>query len=74
MIWGWLDWIINRRQIRDDLSEMDDMVERCEWMKRDLDRRVAEAFTPEEYEAVRKRCEAQLPQFARANSTPYNSV
>jgi hypothetical protein len=60
MIWGCLDWIINRRQIRSDLFEMEVMATQMEWMQRDLDRRVSEAFTPEEYAEVRKRCETQL--------------
>ena len=60
MIWGWLDWIINRRQIREDIREINEMAAHCEWLRRDLDRRVAEAFTPEEWAATRERCERQL--------------
>ena len=55
MLWGWLDWIINRRQIREDLREMDELCELNEAMTSDLGRQVRECFTPDEWEAVRER-------------------
>lgn len=60
MVWDWIYRIIAWRQIRDDIREMDEMARRWEWMQRDMDRRIAELYTPEEWKAVGERCEAKL--------------
>ena len=62
MFWDWLYRILYWREIRDEMREMDEMAERWKWMLADLDRQIAEAFTPEEYAAVRERCEKQISQ------------
>ena len=58
--WDWVYRITHRHQIEHDLCEMETMVENWKHMRSDMERRITEVFTPEEYEAVRRRCEAQL--------------
>jgi hypothetical protein len=60
MIWDFLHRLIYWRQIRRENEEIDAMGRESSAMQAHLDRRIAEVFTPEEWEATRKRCEAQL--------------
>lgn len=60
MLWDWLDRFINRRQIREDLRTVDELCEQGTVMLNDLNRRVRESFTPDEWNKVRERCERQL--------------
>lgn len=65
MIWDWLHRIIYWRQIRDDIREMDEMAANWERIRLDMDRRIAEVFTPEEWQATAERCERKLADYMR---------
>lgn len=60
MFWDWIFRITHWRQIRRDIREMNAICADNDRMLAEMDRRTREAFTPEEYETVRRRCEAQL--------------
>lgn len=62
MVWDWLHRILYWRQIRDELREIDEMAAREEHLRADLDRRIAEVFTPEEWHEVAERCQRKLAE------------
>jgi hypothetical protein len=60
MIWDLLDRLINRRERAEQLREMDEMVRNWDRQRREMDRRIAELFTPEEWQETAERCERRL--------------
>jgi len=58
MFRNWLHRLIHWREIR----EIDEMAARQKQLMADLDRRIAECFTPDEWAETRDRCERQLAE------------
>ncbi len=60
--WDNMAWLLSReyRQIDREIEEEFRRFDANAARMADLDRRIAEVFTPEEWEATRKRCEAKL--------------
>ena len=62
MFWDWIYRITHWRQIRDDMREMDEMLEHQRLMTADLNRRIQNAFTPEEWRVTEDRCLRKLEE------------
>ena len=60
MFWDWVFNIFYWRSNRQIAREMDALCADNQRMVADLDRRIREVFTPEEWAAVSERCEKQL--------------
>jgi hypothetical protein len=62
MILDWLHNIIYWREIRDFTREADAMAANWEQIRIEMDRRIAEVFTPEELAETEARCERKLAE------------
>ena len=52
--------LVSRRQIAREAEEINAMADGWRLMQRDLNAKIADAFTQEEWDAVRSRCESRL--------------
>ena len=62
MIWDWIYRITHWWSIREDAREFEAMFAEWDRINKRLDAKIAEAFTPEEWRAVRERCERKLSE------------
>lgn len=63
MFWDWLYRTLHWREIQDDLSELDAMMEGWAQRQAELDARIRANFTEEEWAEVAARCEKKLAEY-----------
>ena len=64
MFWDWLYRLMHRRQLREDLRDLDEMAMNWHLMQCDLNKRIAESFSPQEWNETRERCERMIREAA----------